>query len=554
MAEYFSPKRSAIEDALSWLNNSSLSRSNLRISHDNNHISLNITISHAEQLLSTRYFQFHDNTTVQLGVYQYTLPWPVSDHISIVQPTFPVPSSIRQINGPKEKRVRQRQQTDVTRVDCAKYTSPDCLRALYGIPSANESANSHPNNSFGIFEMSSETWLPGDLDMFFTHFQPELVGQRPLVKQVDGRYFDRNLTGVPWNDEADLDFEYAMSLVYPQQVLNFQVGDMAQAGTANNLLAAFDAIYCGALNPEIDGVYPDLEDPTGGYNKSDDCGTVSAPYVLSISYGWDEASVPDTYLQRQCVEFLKLTLQGTTVIASTGDLGTASQVGSCIDPLTGAPGSLDQPGQSGNFALAFPASCPWATSVGGTSFGNPPNGSDSNITAGKFPIEVAYKYLMSNGATSSSGGGFSNHFPAPAYQSAQRSAYLQQQANHTATFTDRFNASGRGFPDVATFASNYVVVYAGQGHILHGTSASAVVCASVIALVNERRLRAGKGPVGFLNSVLYAHPEVFRDVVDGVNSGCGVVEAFRTQPGWDPVTGLGAPDFQQLVDLYLALP
>ena len=45
-----------------------------------------------------------------------------------------------------------------------------------------------------------------------------------------------------------------------------------------------------------------------------------------------------------------------------------------------------------------------------------------------------------------------------------------------------------------------------------GTSASAPIFASVINLINERRIAAGKGPVGFLNPVLYRHPEAFTDV------------------------------------------
>jgi tripeptidyl-peptidase I len=36
----------------------------------------------------------------------------------------------------------------------------------------------------------------------------------------------------------------------------------------------------------------------------------------------------------------------------------------------------------------------------------------------------------------------------------------------------------------------------------------------------------------------YDHPEVFTDITQGSNPGCGG-EGFPAKEGWDPVTGLG---------------
>jgi hypothetical protein len=38
--------------------------------------------------------------------------------------------------------------------------------------------------------------------------------------------------------------------------------------------------------------------------------------------------------------------------------------------------------------------------------------------------------------------------------------------------------------------------------------------------------------------------------VDGANYGCGI-KGFNVSKGWDPVTGLGTPDYLRLRDLYL---
>jgi tripeptidyl-peptidase-1 len=75
----------------------------------------------------------------------------------------------------------------------------------------------------------------------------------------------------------------------------------------------------------------------------------------------------------------------------------------------------------------------------------------------------------------------------------------------------------------------------------------------IVTLLNEARLAAKKGPIGFLNPTLYAHPEAFNDITKGSNPGCGS-EGFKAQPGWDPVTGLGSPKYDKLVEVFLSLP
>jgi tripeptidyl-peptidase-1 len=45
-----------------------------------------------------------------------------------------------------------------------------------------------------------------------------------------------------------------------------------------------------------------------------------------------------------------------------------------------------------------------------------------------------------------------------------------------------------------------------------GTSASAPIVASIITLINEQRLAAGKSTVGFINPTIYQNPDAFTDV------------------------------------------
>ena len=120
---------------------------------------------------------------------------------------------------------------------------------------------------------------------------------------------------------------------------------------------------------------------------------------------------------------------------------------------------------------------------------------------------------------------------------------------------DRYNNSGkvRAFPDVSANGANYVVAVDGEFSLVYGTSASSPTFGSVVTLINEARLKIGKNPVGFMNPALYAHPYVLNDITKGGNQGCGT-PGFQSEPGWDPVTGLGTPNFVKMLALFLGLP
>lgn len=101
-----------------------------------------------------------------------------------------------------------------------------------------------------------------------------------------------------------------------------------------------------------------------------------------------------------------------------------------------------------------------------------------------------------------------------------------------------------------------------------GTSAAAPVVAGIIALLNDARLKAGKPTMGFINPFLYSlkfGPLI--DVTAGKAIGCngyntqtgGLVlgggkipwASWNGTVGWDPATGMGMPDFQQMLKVAL---
>jgi tripeptidyl-peptidase-1 len=56
-----------------------------------------------------------------------------------------------------------------------------------------------------------------------------------------------------------------------------------------------------------------------------------------------------------------------------------------------------------------------------------------------------------------------------------------------------------------------------------------------------------------MNPVLYANPSALNDVKSGNNSRCST-NGFAAVKGWNPLTGLGTPNYAKLLKLFMALP
>jgi len=101
--------------------------------------------------------------------------------------------------------------------------------------------------------------------------------------------------------------------------------------------------------------------------------------------------------------------------------------------------------------------------------------------------------------------------------------------------------------------ANYVIAIDGNFSLVYGTSASSPTTGSILTLINQARYSAGKSSIGFINPVLYEHPGILNDIIEGGNQGCGT-PGFSSAPGWDPVTGLGTPNYPKMLKLWMGLP
>ncbi|KAF9373094.1 hypothetical protein CPB97_000811 [Podila verticillata] len=225
------------------------------------------------------------------------------------------------------------------------------------------------------------------------------------------------------------------------------------------------------------------------------------PTVLSISYGFNENVVSTTEANKLCDIFMQLGARGTSILVASGDGGVGGSRPS--DTCT-------------SFVPTFPASCPWVTTVGATA-GQP------EVGAGL------------------SAGGFSNIFPRPDYQQNAVTEYFSQIGNK---YEGRYNRTSRAFPDISAQGEHIAIAYKGQTTLVDGTSASAPIVAAIIALLNDQTLFKYGKPLGFLNPFIYKNPGIWNDVTQGSNPSCNS-PGFPAAAGWDPVTGMGTPNFQK---------
>ncbi|KAI0938760.1 hypothetical protein AcV5_000369 [Taiwanofungus camphoratus] len=555
VAQTFRPSIESVDVVREWLIESGLEAPRIKLTASGGWLQANVTIEEAERLLGTEYHVYQygeagNESKEHIACKdRYHLPEHVSKHVDLVMPTLHYAVEVRRNPSEPEKRsgtgyknIGQpgnggvspkslgRIETILNELqDCDVQITPDCIRALYNFVYTPVVPD---RNSIGIVEYTPVAYLASDLDLFFQNFSEIQVGQRPNLISIDGGYDQTEYQDFGYNGEADLDLQYAMALVGPTQpVTLYQAGDDVEGASFGNFLDALDGSYCtydGGDSNIFDAVYPD---PYGGYQGKEDCGTAPLSNVISTSYSYTEAELGPAYTERQCAEYAKLGLMGVTFLFSSGDSGVAGN-GICLD----SNGYEDPYGEV--FNPTFPGTCPYITSVGATQI---------QSGASVYDPETACEEEIY------SGGGFSNVFSIPFYQKGAVENYLTKYPPPYAS--NIFNSSGRAYPDIAANGLNYVVAVDGYFELVAGTSCSSPVSAAILSAVNDARIAVGKSPIGFINPAIYtpAFSEAFNDITTGNNPGCDT-NGFLAEPGWDPVTGLGTPNFSKLLALWLLLP
>ena len=271
------------------------------------------------------------------------------------------------------------------------------------------------------------------------------INHRTALANVDG--------DVPTGHEAGVD--------------HLAIVNVDSVGTFNIFLDALDASYCtylGGDQPYVDPAYPDPNE--GGYTGPLQCGGAPKSNVFSFSYNQIEAALPVSYQERQCHEWMKLGLQGVSVLFASGDSGVANRYNSgyensCLTSPDVGP-YVDINGT--RFSPSFPTNCPWITAVGATMLAGTTLAEGEVAVADPDPTDPKLDYY--------SGGGFSNVFGLPSYQSAAVTNYLKKYPPHYPSHVYNNSGTSRAYPDVSAIGLKIPTTWLGNTYGVGGTSAS----------------------------------------------------------------------------------
>lgn len=530
---YLKPERRSVEVVRRWLADNGIQEKVAKRSVAGDWMNAEMTVAQARELLGNADFAIweHRSTGEQLvRTIEYSLPRSVSDHVDLIGPTTyfsqiralntmgkrsttmkwePVTSNYEDFVGASQKSavdsVAKMQKVsastlaanDVNGVPASCNVSSvsfDCLRQFY--KSYSYKVKNPTKQLIGISGFLEEYASFSDLAKFLTTQRPDAAKANykfNVVLNGDGAV----------NDQSD-----------PGGEANLDVQTVAAVGF--NIPSTY---YSNAGRPPY---IPDQVTPT---NTNEPYSTEfeyllnlpdsKLPSLLSTSYGDDEQTVPIKYQRRVCLEIAALGARGVTVFFSSGDSGVGAD-GKCYS---------NDGKNTYKFLPSFPPSCPYVTAVGATEQFAPEQASGP----------TAHYY---------GGGGFSETWPMPAYQKSAVEPYVKSLGNK---YKGLYNPKGRAYPDVSAQGSRFIVVNNGTFGHASGTSASCPLTTSIFALINDKRISAGKPKLGFINPALYkgAGLKGLNDITVGSNNGCNTT-GFPTSTGWDAATGFGTPNFEKL--------
>ncbi|MGI5238620.1 S53 family peptidase [Dactylosporangium sp. CA-139066] len=386
------------------------------------------------------------------------------------------------------------------------YTGPQ-LRAMYGLGTNDRGQN---QTVVVVGAYTSPTVLADANATFARNGVPALPADRLTVKQYNLPGGASGCDRDAWTAEQALDVQTVHTLAPDARIVYVAAPDCTQLE---------EAVAAVIADPSVDAT------------------------IISASWGIVGEPNDSAYLTATNTILARAALLGIGFYAGSGDYGDNSN-------LEGANGPT----------AMFPASSPWATAVGGTSTGL--GGSNQIVvqtgweSAANVLSGGTWKRLnppLAGGA----GGGPSHFFDKPSWQ-----------ANLAGT--------KRTVPDVSALADPYTGFYVGytvggqyRAGPIGGTSLATPIIASLTAVAQART--GGTAVVGLAAPVLYAKTAAGRPIVtDVTHTAAGIwtpataagqpsgdylldldagVQSLKTGPGYDPVTGLGAPGPSYLTDL-----
>ncbi|KAJ7302279.1 family S53 protease-like protein [Mycena albidolilacea] len=480
-------------------------------------VSMTLPVAHANTLFGAQFDEFTHpglGNTTILRTLSVSLPAELVGHVDVLHPTTAF-AGLSQLRLAGSSPTIARRATPDASCDTTVSSGVITPACLEALYGIPTTPATSSGNVLGVPGYIDEFVDPNDVAEFLALMRPDIDPNTTFsVVSINGGVNVPNQVSM---GEAVLDVEYAIGMATGVPIQFLTVGsDLTHPGFAMALLDT---------TTYLDGI----ADP---------------PTVLTTSYTDTESVVGSSLATKICNGYMALGARGISVLFSSGDGGPRT----IHDDLSLCSNNTFQP--------VFPASCPYVTTVG--------------ATQGSYPSPEV--------ATNFTGGGWSDFFPSPSYQSVAVASFLERLPWD---FQGVFNKSGRAYPDVAFQGWNFRVVLANETSLTGGTSASTPAFAGMTALLNDRLIAAGKPVLGFLNPFLYSLASAgkgFNDITEGHNSGfvCPASTAsvfltvsplrhirsisshelnqvaFDAAVGWDPLTGWGTPKFEELLAAALA--
>ncbi|TRX95570.1 hypothetical protein FHL15_003528 [Xylaria flabelliformis] len=516
--ELVKPTKETSDLVHEWLGDNGIVPSSYSAAKD--WITVTLPISDIERLLNTEYhiFQHKDGSKVARAP-SWSLPNHLHDHIDTIQPTnsfFRARSHASQafvdtgiLSDPSLKSYPT--SPEIGAVCNTSSVTPQCFETLYKTKGYKPRAAGQ--NKIGFTNYLGEHPIRSDGELFLKKYRPEEVSVARTFPQLTlaGGPGDGPLTAAEaeagTSKEANLDFQAISGISYGTPITSYSTGGSPPFVPSNGTQDNSNEPYLVWVNWLLS--------------------QKSIPQIISTSYADDEQTVPASYARRVCQQFAQVGARGTSLLFASGDSGVGTY-GTCV---SNDGKNTDQ------FLPEFPPSCPFVTAVGAT----------KNFE----PEVVAYRpaFVGPDGVAHgnyTSGGGFSNIFDIPVYQATEVAGYVKGLKGK---YDGWYNKKGRAYPDISAQGLYFAYFWNGTEGTISGTSASTPLTSGILTLVNDALLASGKRPLGFLNPWLYSIGyKGLNDITQGSAVGCGV-DGFPAVKGWDPVTGLGTPDFPKLVEL-----
>ena len=289
----FGPSESTISAVREWLSGAaSVHEDDIQLSA-NGWLVVDLPVHAAEKAFRTTYHGHEDSAgRLRVACDSYSVPAHLSDRIDYitpgVKPSPPLRKRMESRHGPGGPGRRPphkgppshgpwhmppgAQHLPPDLQDCGRNITPTCIRALYSIPLAhlNDSVN-----ALGLFE-EGDHYSQSDLNKFFAQYAPNVPqGTAPLPANIDGAEGPVAAADPTNTGESDIDMDMTLSLIYPQNIVLYQVDDSFYAGGGdqlpgffNTFLDALDGSYCTysayGITGDSPGVDPTYPDPNPG--------------------------------------------------------------------------------------------------------------------------------------------------------------------------------------------------------------------------------------------------------------------------------------------------